>query len=188
MTLPSAQGETKEMEDSRERIVRYLQDAHAAEVGIKEALEGFVDDTDDPTIKQAFQQHITMTQSQADRLEQRLLAYNETPSGGKGFFNSLMAKMGELMHGAHDEFDKNTQNLIKAYATEHLERGMYESLIAYATAIGDNDTAQIARQIQMEEEQTGQMLFPMIAQYAQTALANTSDAGVNTSGDRAYPL
>jgi ferritin-like metal-binding protein YciE len=176
------------MEDARERIVRYLQDAHAAEVGIKEALEGFVDDTDDANIRQVFQQHIQLTQSQADRLEQRLRAYNETPSGGKGFFNSLMAKMGELMHGAHDEFDKNTQNLIKAYAAEHLERGMYESLIAYASAVGDMETAQLARQIQMEEEQTGQLIFPLIASYAQTALANTTNVNTTSTADRAYPL
>lgn len=171
-------------EDARERIVRYLQDAHAAEVGIKKALEGFVDDTDDPNIKAIFQDHIMMTQSQADRLEARLRAFNESPSGGKGFFNSLMAKMGELMHGAHDEFDKNTQNLIKAYATEHLERGMYESLISYAQGVGDTATAELARQIQMEEEMTGQRIYPLIAQYAQTALAATAPG--DNSG-RAYP-
>src|SRR5205085_11910505 len=140
-------------EDSRERMVRYLQDAHAAELGIKDALESFIDDQDDPMVRSLFQEHIVMTQSQADRLEQRLNYYNESPSGGKGFLNSLMAKMQEVMHGAHDEYDKRTQNLIKAYATEHLEMGMYESMMAYATSIGDNETAMLAKQIQQEEAQ-----------------------------------
>jgi ferritin-like metal-binding protein YciE len=176
------------MEDARERIVRYLQDAHAAEIGIRDVLDGFIDDTDDANIKQLFQQHRQVTQSQADRLEARLRAYNETPSGGKGFFNALMAKMSEMMHGAHDQYDKDTQNLVKAYATEHLERGMYESLAAYATAVGDTSTAQLAREIQMEEEQAAQLIFPMIAQYAQTALAATVDVNATTPGDRAYPL
>lgn len=176
-------------EDSRERMIRYLQDAHAAEVGIKNTLEGFVNDTDNPQLKRVFQDHIVMTQSQADRLEQRLKFYDETPSGGKGFFNSLMAKMSEMMHGAHDEYDKATQNLIKAYAAEHLERGMYESMAAYAQSIGDMETATLARQIQSEEEQTGQMLFPMIAQMAVVTTEATSDMGGTTGrSGGAYPL
>ncbi|MEA2553042.1 MAG: hypothetical protein QOJ65_1218 [Fimbriimonadaceae bacterium] len=171
-------------EDSRDRLIRYLQDAHAAEVGIKKTLEGFVDDTNDPNIRSIFQEHIVVTQSQADRLEQRLRALNEAPSGSKGFFNSLLAKMGEIMHGAHDEYDKNTQNLIKAYATEHLERGMYEAMAAYAQSIGDMETATLARQIQMEEEQTGQRLFPMIAMLAVMTTQATADMG---TASRAYP-
>lgn len=160
-------------ESAKERLVRYLQDAHAAEVGIEKALAGFVDDTDDPAIKAIFEDHIVLTKSQANRLENRLRDLGETPSGGKGFLNSLMAKVSEVMHGAHDEYDKNTQNLIKAYATEHLERGMYESLYAYASAVGDTETAELARAIQMEEEQTGERLFPLIQQYAQSAVAAT---------------
>jgi len=164
-------------ENVKERIVRYLQDAHAAETGIDDVLDGFINDTDDPNIKAIFQQHKVETRSQAERLEARLRALGETPSGGKGFLNMIMAKMSELMHGAHDEYDKNTQNLIKAYATEHLERGMYESLYAYASAVGDQETAQLARQIQAEEEATAQKLFPLIQQYAKTALAGTEGTG-----------
>ena len=176
------------MEDARERIVRYLQDAQAAEIGIRDVLDGFIDDTDDPNIKQTVPTAPASHQSQADRLEARLRAYNETASGGKGFFNALMAKMSEMMHGAHDQYDKDTQNLIKAYATEHLERGMYESLAVFATAVGDTSTAELARQIQMEEEQAAQVIFPMIATYAQTAIAATVDVNATTPGDRAYPL
>jgi ferritin-like metal-binding protein YciE len=164
-------------ETAKERIVRYLQDAHAAETGIDDVLAGFINDTDDPSIKAVFEEHRAVTKTQAQRLEQRLTALGEKPSGGKGFLNMIMAKMSELMHGAHDEYDKNTQNLIKAYATEHLERGMYESLIAYATAVGDTETAQLGREIQKEEEQTGERLFPLIQQYAKTALAGTQGSG-----------
>jgi ferritin-like metal-binding protein YciE len=170
-------------EDSRERLVRYLQDAHAAEVGVKEMLESFLNDSEDTSIRSMLQEHIVTTESQADRLEQRLSAYDESPSGGKGFFNSLMAKMGELMHGAHDEYDKVTQNVIKAYATEHLEIGMYESLYHYATSVGDDETAMLARQIQQEEQRTAERLFPMIQECAMATVSATSEA----DRGRAYP-
>lgn len=171
-------------EDSRERLIRYLQDAHATEVGVREALEGFVNDSDDATVARTmFQEHIVLTQSQEERLEQRLRAYDEEPSGGKGFFNSLMAKMGEMMHGAHDEYDKMTQNVIKAYASEHLEIGMYEALYSYASSIGDEETAMLARQIQEEERRTAERLFPMIEQCA-IATVSATEPGEG----RAYPL
>ena len=160
-------------ENVRERLVRYLQDAHAAETGIEDILDGFINDTDDLNIRSIFQQNRLETQGQAARLESRLNALGEKPSGGKGFLNMLMAKLSEVMHGAHDEYDKNTQNLIKAYTSAHLERAMYESLIAYATVIGDQETATLARQIQAEDEAAAQRMFPLIESYAKTALAGT---------------
>ncbi|AIE84173.1 ferritin-like domain-containing protein [Fimbriimonas ginsengisoli] len=166
-------------ENAKERLIRYLQDAHAAETGIDDVIKGFIDDTDDPNIKAVFQQHRIETQSQAQRLEARLKALGADPSGGKGFLNMVLARMSEIMHGAHDEYDKNTQNLIKAYSIEHLERGMYESLIAYSSVVGDDVTAALGRQIQAEEEATAQKLFPLIQQYAKTALAGTEGLAGN---------
>jgi ferritin-like metal-binding protein YciE len=161
------------MENAKERIIRYLQEAHAAEKGIDQALQGFIDETDDPTIKALFEDHLLLTRSQARRLEDRLKMLNADVSGPKSFITQLMARGSELLHTGYDEYDRNTQNLIKAYATEHLERGMYEALYTYATAVGDTDTARLAREIQMEEELTAEKIFPLIDLFAQTALAAT---------------
>ena len=168
------------MENTRERMIRYLQDAHAAEVGVRKALEGFLDDTHDQNLKMLFQEHVTLTRTQEDRLEQCLRKYNSEPSDTKGFFNSMMAKMSEMMHGAHDEYDKATQNLIKAYAAEHLECGMYEALQAYAKAVGDEDVAQVAESIQKEEKETADRIWPMIERYAMMPIGTVP-------GHQAYP-
>ncbi|MEZ0326793.1 MAG: ferritin-like domain-containing protein [Fimbriimonas sp.] len=159
------------METSKERLIRYLQDAHAAETGIQDTLEGFISDCNDPDILELYKDHLVQTISQARRLEDRLRMLDATPSTGKGFLNSMMAKASEFLQAAHDDYDRNTQNLIKAYATEHLERAMYESLYAFATAIGDTDTARLAREIQLEEAMTAEKLFPLIEQYAMGAWA-----------------
>ncbi len=161
------------MENSQERLIRYLQDAHAAEAGIQNMLDGFIDDSNDPDVQDAIREHLRVTESQANRLEARLKELGSAPSGSKGFFNSLMAKLSEMMHGMHDEYDKTTMNLIKAYATEHLERGMYESLLAYSRAIGDMQTANLALDIQAEEEAAAQRIFPMIARCATSVLQST---------------
>jgi ferritin-like metal-binding protein YciE len=157
------------MEAAKDRIVRYLQNAHAAETGIEDALEGFIRECDDPDARAFFEEHLVQTMSQARRLEDRLRMLNAAPSTAKGFLNSLLAKASEFIQPGRDEYDRNTQNLMKAYATEHLERAMYEALFAYATAVGDTDTARLAREIQMEEELAAERLFPLIDRYAMSA-------------------
>ena len=71
-------------EDTKERIVRYLVDAHAAEVGGLASLKDIAAETTDPDVRAAVQEHLTQTQSQADRVEARLTALGGKPSDGKG--------------------------------------------------------------------------------------------------------
>ena len=169
-------------QSAQERLVRYIQDAHAEEVGAVTALKDFVDEVTDPQLKAAFQEHLQVTQSQAQRLEARLSALGSGASSGKGFLNTLMAKGADLLQGAHDEYDKNTQAAIKGYATESLEVGMYTSLASYAQALGDNETVALAQQILSEEKAAADKLFPMIAPLAKSALAGATDTGVAAGG------
>lgn len=168
-------------ETIQHRTIRYLQDAHAAQVGIKEALEAYAADTDDSGLKTLFQSQLTQVQSQAQRIEARLTALGGDASGGKGFLNSVLAKASGIMQVAHDDFDKNTQNTIKAYTAAHGNRGLFESLIAWSTAVGDTETASLGRQLQQENVSAAEQIFPHIARYAQTALANTVGSSVATN-------
>ena len=154
------------MENPRDRLVRYLQDMHAAEVGITDTLREFVGEVNNMQVRAALQEHLTVTEGQAARLEQRLRALGEEPSGGKGFLNKMMGKIGDMLQGAHDEWDKTTQDLIKAYATEHLEMGMYAALASYARAFGDEEAALLAEQIMGEEKDAAERLRPMIVSCA----------------------
>ncbi len=162
------------MESPQDRLVRYIQDAHAAEIGIVDVLKGFIDEINNNEAKIAFQEHLAVTESQATRLEQRLITLGSSASSGKGFMNTLMGKISGIMHAAHDEYDKTTQDLIKAYATEHLEIGMYTSLKSYAEALGDRETASLAEQIIAEEQEAADKVFPLIAATAKAALAATA--------------
>jgi ferritin-like metal-binding protein YciE len=158
-------GET--MEDMKERLVRYLQDAHAAEVGIAEALKAMVDDSQSyPEANQLFTEHLAVTRNHAARIEQRLGELGDSPSGAKGFFNTMMSKVSDIVHGAHDDYDKVTQDLVKAYATEHLEIGMYTSLAAFAETAGDTETASMALQIMSEEQEAADRIHPLIERCA----------------------
>ncbi|GEM_PF-792917 len=173
-------------EDVKHRTLRYLQDAHAAQVGIEEALGSYKEDTDDAGLKALFDGLATQTRSQAQRIEAQIKALGGDTSGGKNFFNSILAKASELMNSGHDDYDKNTQNLIKAYTAAHGNRGLYESLIAWSTAIGDAQSTELGRQLQQENVSSAEQIFPHIARYAQTALAGTVGATTTTTTSPGY--
>ena len=150
------------MQDTQERLIRYLDDAWAVEKALVKNLEDMANEVDDPQIKAMFEQHRQVTHQQEEALEARIRALGEEPSGSKGFFTSLMGKVGDFMHKAKDEYDQATQDLMKAYAIENFECAMYQSMESFATAIGDQETAQLARTHHDQEKQAANTVWNMI--------------------------
>jgi ferritin-like metal-binding protein YciE len=83
----------------------------------------------------------------------------------------LIGKVADLLHAAHDDYDKTTQNLIKAYGTDHLEMGMYAALAAYSRAYGDHETAMLAEGLMAEEKASAEQARPLIASCAADTFA-----------------
>lgn len=150
------------MEDQKERLIRYLDDAWAVEKALVTALEDMSKEVDDQNVSQFFSQHRQVTHQQEERLEARIRALGAEPSGGKGFFSGMMSHVGEFFHKPHDKFDETTQDLMKQYAVENFEMAMYQSLISYSEAIGDFETASVARQNLNEERQAADAAWQLI--------------------------
>lgn len=163
-------------EDAKERVLRYLNDAHAAEEGGLSSMKDIAAEATDPDVKSAVMEHMTVTQSQADRLKARILALGGDKAEGKSLVDSIIGKGSSLLNIFHDKEDKQTQDVIKAYSLEHFEVGMYTSLQAYADAVGDTETAQLAAGIMQEEQMAGERLLRLIPQVAVSAVAKTAGA------------
>ena len=58
-------------ENTKDQLLRYLNDSYAAEVGGLVSLKDLAALATDPGLKQAVEEHITVTQSQADRISAR---------------------------------------------------------------------------------------------------------------------
>jgi len=159
-------------DDIRERIGRYIEDAIAFEAAGITGLKDMVTEATDPQDAAMFQQHLTETERQKERLEARLAQLGEHPNKLKDIMNKIGVAATDLLHGGKDSGDKATRNLIQAYGIEATEIAMYESLIAAATEAGDMETAQLAREIQAEEEKTAKMIFPRISPVARTAFVS----------------
>lgn len=163
------------MENQKHRLIRYLNDSYASEIGGIEALKDLAAVTTDEQVKQAALDHLAQTQSQAERLAARIKALGGDKSEPKGFVNAAIAKGSAFVNIGHDREDKQTQDLIKAYALEHFEVGAYTSLYAYASAIGDYETASLAQELRAEEEAAAVRFERLIPQVALLSLNKTEE-------------
>jgi ferritin-like metal-binding protein YciE len=151
------------MEGTHERLIRYLNNAWAVEKALVETLKEMAEEVHDSQARSLFQEHGQVTYQQEEDLEARIRALGEEPSGGKSFFTQMVGKIGEALQGTQDDYDTVTQDLMKAYASEHLEIAMYQALESYSKAIGDDATAQLARRHMQQEKEAAEKIWPLIA-------------------------
>lgn len=161
-------------ENTKEQLLRYLNDSYAAEVGGLASLKDLAALATDSGLKQAVTDHIAETQSQADRVKARILALGGDVSEPKGALNTVLAKASGALNIGHSHEDKQTQDTIKAYSVEHFEVAAYTSLQAFANAIGDSETAQMAQTIIGEEQMAAERLQRLIPQLAVASLKNAA--------------
>lgn len=152
-------------DDLRDKLVSYIQDAYAMENQIEEVLEKHEKDADGfPDIQALIHRHLEETRQHRQRMEERLSAYNEKPSGMKGAATSLMGSLiGAVSGGRSDVLAKNTRD---EYTTEHLEIAAYGLLTATAQAYGDTATMQACELNLRDEVRMASLLeqqFPRVA-------------------------
>jgi len=161
-------------EEVKDRIIRYLQDAHAAEDGALSSLKDIAAEATNTDFKAAVEEHITVTQSQADRLATRIAALGGEKAHGKSLLNSIIAKGSGLLNVFHDQEDKQTQDAIKLYALENFEVATYTSLKAFSDSVGDFETAQLADTILAEEQLAAERILRVLPTLAKSAVANVA--------------
>ena len=172
-----------------ERINRYLDDAIALESAGITALTDMRNTATDPEVIALFDHHLTETEVQKQRLEDRLHALGGSSNALKGIVNKLGVAAADLMHLGKDKGDKATRHLIEAYGQESIEVATYESLVAAATELGDTETAALAREIQAQEKAMAERLFPHIDPSARAAVhpteqkVETAPAAAATPGE-----
>lgn len=165
-------------ETSFDVIRRYLEDAIAAEKSFETQLQGFANEGDDAAAKALFHQHAIETRSQHERLTARLDALGGSVSGVKNLLAQVFGLSPKAAQMGHEAEERTTQNLMIAYAVEASEVAMYESLAAVAEAAGDNQTEDLARQIQAEEKATAEKIWKLIPSVAVRAFERVTQGNV----------
>ena len=149
------------MPTPQNKIVQYLNEAHASEVALVRVLQSQIAMTPRGSYRNGLETHLEETRDHAARVEQRL---SELGQGS----NPLLAVVGaaesiigqalalgktpfDLLRGTGGE-EKVLKNARDAAATEALEIATYTSIERFARAAGDDETAKLAASILADEQ------------------------------------
>jgi ferritin-like metal-binding protein YciE len=124
--------------------ISWLQDALAMEQTLEKVLQERVAASGDfPELQQIDQQHLEETREHAARVKGCLERLGSGPSTTKGMLSALMSTMEKPAKALMK--DEIVKNCLQDYGAECFEVASYTSLIAAATALGDDETAAMCR-------------------------------------------
>jgi len=160
-------------EDTKQRLIRYLNDAYAMETGALVALKDIAQRTSTPEVRGTVASLIAIVETQIERLGARITTLGGKINGGKAAFDGLIASGNRFTNAFHDEADKDTQEVMKSYGLSEFEIAVYTSLREYSDAIGDHMTAQLAQSLINEEKDAADRLMSLIPGLARTPAYTT---------------
>jgi ferritin-like metal-binding protein YciE len=146
---------------SRDKILQYLHEAHASEMGLLRVLQSQIAMTPRGTYRNGLEKHLGETKIHAERLRVRIRELGDGGGvirAGIGLAETVAAQalaLGktpvDLIRGSGGE-EKVLKNAKDAAATEALEIATYTSIEQLARSVGDEETARLAVSIRAEEQ------------------------------------
>ncbi len=136
--------------DPQAQLVKYLTDVHSIEEQAAVQMRRAPDLVEGP-LSEAFRRHLAETESQEQRVRERLEAHDASPSrlkdaaGAAGGFGMVLF--------ARSQPDTPGKLAMHAFSYEHMEVAAYELLGIAAREAGDEATAAMAAEIADEERE-----------------------------------
>ena len=173
------------MGQSEQKIVQYLNEAHATEVGLVGALRSQIAMTPRGSYRTGLEKHLRETETHAERVQARLAELAPTSGNpllaGIGFMESALSQAFalwktplDLLRGASGE-EKVLQNAKDACAAEALEIATYTALQHLAEAVGDDTTAELAASIRADEQRMFDLVVAELPKLARAVVRSEVD-------------
>lgn len=164
------------------KVVQYLNEAYGKEKELETALQAHIGMTTRAAYKKRLHEHLTETKRHARELERRVKQLGGSPqtvpiegldplARGAGAAVGIAGRVAAAAKGplhairGTGEQEKMLKNAKTEYADEHEEIATYTAIEALAEAVGDTDTAKLARAIRREEQSMASFLerqIPML--------------------------
>jgi ferritin-like metal-binding protein YciE len=180
------------------KLVQFLNEAHAKEAELEADLTAHISLTQKAPYKKRLQQHLTETRDHKRRVARRIkqLGGQATegvrapgvPSGvgelaGKGIA-AVKGQLGVARAALTEQAETHLRNAREELREEWVEIGLYTTIEALATEVGDKETAQLARDIRRDEEKTARYLEKLIPQLVKDVVKNEIPRDQRAGGTR----
>lgn len=164
-----------ELNARESKLVQYLNEAYGKEKELESSLTAHIGMTTRAAYKKRLRGHLTETKRHARELERRVKQLGGTPQTGPvegrgpiakgagaavGVAGRAAAAAQGPLHAIRGtgEQEKMLKNAKSEYADEHEEIATYTAIETLAQALGDSETAKLARAIRREEERMARFL------------------------------
>jgi ferritin-like metal-binding protein YciE len=150
-----------EQRKQQQKVVQYLNEAHASEHALVRVLQSQIAMTPRGTYRSALETHLRETRDHAERVGRRLKDLDQGSNPLMAVVGALETAAGQVLALGKTPFDllrgsggeeKVLKNAKDAYASEALEIATYTVLERLARSVGDTQTADLAASILAEEE------------------------------------
>jgi ferritin-like metal-binding protein YciE len=166
------------MATGTEKVVQYLNEAHATELALVRTLQAHASMTPRGDYRKLLERHLRETRQHADRVAKRLDELGEGRTVVQAGTDALQSFVGQvaslgklpvdLVRGETGE-EKLVKNAKDECATEALEIATYDALEALAREVGDEKTAELAARNRADEERTLQELRALLPELTTAA-------------------
>jgi ferritin-like metal-binding protein YciE len=156
------------MEASKQKVVQYLNEAHASESALVRVLQSQIAMTPRGTYRTGLETHLNETRNHAARVSRRLKTLDQGSNPFTAFVGLWEDLVGQTLALGKTPFDllrgsggeeKVLKNAKDACATEALEIATYTAIERLASAVGDDETAKLAASIRADEEKMLQRIL-----------------------------
>jgi ferritin-like metal-binding protein YciE len=159
-----------EMTTRNAKLIQYLNEAYGKEKELETALQAHISMTTRPPYKKRLRQHLTETKRHAREVERRIKQLGGDAEGIPATLQAAASKAVSAAKGplhmlrGTGEAEKMLKNAKTEYSEEFEEIATYTAIETLAEAVGDKDTAKLARAIRREEERMAKFLEGQIPQ------------------------
>lgn len=168
----------------KEKLIDYLQDAHALERSILNALPALIASSGDPEVRERLKRHLVETRKHEELVRERLEAHGASPSA----VADVVAVTPVLFKGVFDRVRPDRQGKVgrDVYITEQTEIAAYSLLSELAERAGDHVTARTARFIRTEEEMMANWVAERWGMFVDRTLDDADIGGPRPPGYRRH--
>ena len=154
------------------KLIQWLAEARAKEAELEADLEAHIALTEKQAYKKRLRQHLTETRDHKRRVTSRIkqlggqstdgVALPGIPSAvgevaGKAVA-AVKGQVGTARAAITNQAETHLRNAQEELREEHVEIALYNRIETFATEVGDNETAQLAKSIRRDEERMAKFL------------------------------